>query len=558
MPLKRARSTDDLKDCDKRRNRNNSIGNSKSKKEQHIIDCIESVVSQSQSQSTKPQNSHTAAASDTHEPADAQPAASTAPSVPAAPDYDVIVLEGDVKRLQTAVKTIKGNITAIRASLTCLTDDSTVSAARLLTIETQLTNELGGQTAEVERQKSEISQLKMQMRQQQDAVAGMLVQMAFILSFLSISPSDAATTATEGSGAATAASGADQPASRSAPNTVSASSGSSSSCSSRPTRQQQSAEAQQRRTAKQSFKEVVKSAIEQDNRDRARRAKSIVINGLGARDGSTDKQIVMQLLSTEYQMNADVTFCKRLGEARTGYVRPLLVALSSTEDAQWLVANAKWLRRSKDSSIKEHVYINANQTKEEARIAYEQRVRRRTTSGKETQLPSAAGHAGRSVHSNCSSTRVVVNSSRTASRNDNTDIRYRSDSRLPADNPSSPANIPASRSSTFPSASILSSTDGCTDVVTADVHLRWRPESMDTTPQLNSTSNIPTAPPISAQLVQQIGSSRTVNQQNSVDTRSSFTAYNVSAPEFTMSHRPAAAAVAADYAGSCASRSDRL
>jgi len=70
-----------------------------------------------------------------------------------------------------------------------------------------------------------------------------------------------------------------------------------------------------------------------------------------------------------------VVFCKRLGERLPGRVQPLLVMLSDASDAAWIIANAKKLHRSQLQYIRDHIYINAYLSKEEARAAYEQRCR---------------------------------------------------------------------------------------------------------------------------------------------------------------------------------------
>ena len=68
---------------------------------------------------------------------------------------------------------------------------------------------------------------------------------------------------------------------------------------------------------------------------------------------------------------------KRLGSAGSGKILPLLVAFETAEQVNKILSNAKKLRGSTNDTVRRNVYINRNLTKMEARMAYEQRCRRR-------------------------------------------------------------------------------------------------------------------------------------------------------------------------------------
>ena len=58
-------------------------------------------------------------------------------------------------------------------------------------------------------------------------------------------------------------------------------------------------------------------------------------------------------------------------------MRPLLVGLQSEQDVSSLLSRAKTLRQSTTEAVRKNVYINPNLSKEESRLAYEARCRRR-------------------------------------------------------------------------------------------------------------------------------------------------------------------------------------
>jgi len=121
-------------------------------------------------------------------------------------------------------------------------------------------------------------------------------------------------------------------------------------------------------------KNAVISAVYADFEEKDRRARNIVVSGLPT--SQSDKTSVENLCNTEFCYVPQIIKCRRLGRPE-GCIQPLLVVLRSVEEADYLIKNAKRLRQSNDSDIRNSVYINPNLTKAEAQNAYQRRCRRR-------------------------------------------------------------------------------------------------------------------------------------------------------------------------------------
>ena len=102
-----------------------------------------------------------------------------------------------------------------------------------------------------------------------------------------------------------------------------------------------------------------------------------MITGLLPCSDKSDGMIFSYLCSSEFGMDPQVTFTRRLGTRKVGYIQPLLVGLQSIDDVSLIMTHAKSLRRSLVQSIRENVFINRNLTKIEGRLAYEERCCRR-------------------------------------------------------------------------------------------------------------------------------------------------------------------------------------
>lgn len=120
---------------------------------------------------------------------------------------------------------------------------------------------------------------------------------------------------------------------------------------------------------------AVVSAVYRDLGDKERRQSNIIVTGLSTSDD--DKAAVTQLLSDEFNVTPSVVKCRRLGKQTPSKVRPLLVVLSSPQEAGSFIRRAKLLRNSPNDHTRQHVFVNADITKAEALAAYQTRCERR-------------------------------------------------------------------------------------------------------------------------------------------------------------------------------------
>ena len=114
-------------------------------------------------------------------------------------------------------------------------------------------------------------------------------------------------------------------------------------------------------------------------KDSDRRSHNVVISGLPEVEGRVDVEIVGELFERNLPIKPllDLNSCKRVGKEVAGRPRKLLVALRSATVAKDLLKCAKELRNSSDTAVKDSVYINKDLSPEEAKAAYELRVKRR-------------------------------------------------------------------------------------------------------------------------------------------------------------------------------------
>jgi len=124
------------------------------------------------------------------------------------------------------------------------------------------------------------------------------------------------------------------------------------------------------------LRRAVVSAVYTDFEEKDRRVKNVVFSGVSTTSIS-DKASVEKLCHAEFGFTPQIVKCRRLGQPRSGHVQPLLVMLQTVDEAEFLIKNAKLLRQSRDSAIRDSVYINPDQTKAEALAAYQRRCRRR-------------------------------------------------------------------------------------------------------------------------------------------------------------------------------------
>jgi len=125
------------------------------------------------------------------------------------------------------------------------------------------------------------------------------------------------------------------------------------------------------------------TAMYVDLKMKKRRLCNIVISGLAPTDDCDDTTAVFGLLTSEFDWDLDecpgvgIAKCRRLGQPHDDRIQPLLVTLDSQQQAEYYVRNAKFLRGSNNSIVRQNVYINSDQTPSEAKASYELRIKRR-------------------------------------------------------------------------------------------------------------------------------------------------------------------------------------
>jgi len=131
------------------------------------------------------------------------------------------------------------------------------------------------------------------------------------------------------------------------------------------------------RVAQNNFREAIVAAVYVDKRKSENRANSFIVSGLEASTDCDDVDAVYELCAGELDIEVDITSCKRLGHPQPGKCQPLLVICKSSDVVADVLSYAKLLRNSENQFVKNHVFINPNLTKAEARAAYELRCQRR-------------------------------------------------------------------------------------------------------------------------------------------------------------------------------------
>lgn len=154
------------------------------------------------------------------------------------------------------------------------------------------------------------------------------------------------------------------------------------------------------KSSDKTFANTVVTAVYNDQYEKRRRANSVIVTGLTPVPGVADQQTIHQLCNDELGIIPDIKSTKRLGQSTNSKSQPLLVILSTSDQASQIVSRAKLLRQSANETIRHQVYINSNLTKAEARAAFEQRCRRREMINKHSD-----------GNNNNNGTRIVVSNS---------------------------------------------------------------------------------------------------------------------------------------------------
>ena len=159
-----------------------------------------------------------------------------------------------------------------------------------------------------------------------------------------------------------------------------------------------------------SLKEAIVTAVYVDQTKKTGQAANVVISGLPVNQLSSDKSSVCKLLANELNLHVNVVKCRRLGKIVSGKTQALLVSLNSVDEADQVMANAKRLRGSSDTTVRDGIYINRHLTAAESRAAYQLRCQRRQSAQqRSTHLAAGASPiavSGGSSSSNNTSTQL--------------------------------------------------------------------------------------------------------------------------------------------------------
>jgi hypothetical protein len=92
---------------------------------------------------------------------------------------------------------------------------------------------------------------------------------------------------------------------------------------------------------------------------------NVIVFGLAQNPGTDDDAIFESIARMELGLTPHIVKTQRLGKSNNGKPPPLLVSLRDMEDKKNLLLNAKKLRLSSSTAIKDHVFINADLTLQE-------------------------------------------------------------------------------------------------------------------------------------------------------------------------------------------------
>jgi hypothetical protein len=125
------------------------------------------------------------------------------------------------------------------------------------------------------------------------------------------------------------------------------------------------------------LRQAVVSAVYVDLHSKSARANNIIVSGLPKLDRTDDKDTVLELIGTEFNIMPTIKQCRRLGKPLANKPQNLLVTLESLDHVNVILSSAKQLRSSYNDFVRANVYINSDLTKAEAAVAYDERCRRR-------------------------------------------------------------------------------------------------------------------------------------------------------------------------------------
>ena len=162
--------------------------------------------------------------------------------------------------------------------------------------------------------------------------------------------------------------------------------------------------------------------------DMNKRKKNVVVTGMpeatsGSSDSDETKRLDELAFSTFCEENLTVKpvlsklGCRRLGKATSCDTKPrrLLVHLTSEQNAQDLLSPAKaLLRKSQDNYIASTIYFNPDLTAAEAKLAFDQRQRRREDKIAQQSRDKTCGESATTQHGVTPTATTTVNQAATS------------------------------------------------------------------------------------------------------------------------------------------------
>lgn len=132
----------------------------------------------------------------------------------------------------------------------------------------------------------------------------------------------------------------------------------------------------QPKKATKALRDTIVAAVYNDQRQQTSRAANLVVTGLPSVSDVDDKQLMIDIIRHEFNINPDITHHKRLGQQHGSKPRPLLITFRSADEADRVMERAKHLRQSSNVSVRS-IYINRHMTSAQSKAAYDERCRRR-------------------------------------------------------------------------------------------------------------------------------------------------------------------------------------
>jgi len=128
---------------------------------------------------------------------------------------------------------------------------------------------------------------------------------------------------------------------------------------------------------------AVESTVLNTSNDLKRRKQNLIITGLPETDGDGDtdhdEQLFLKLCEDHLPVKPLPVrhSARRLGMKTDDRPRRLLIKLQSEDSVKAVISAAKSLHHSDDEYVRQSVYINADLSPAEAKLAYKKRKRRR-------------------------------------------------------------------------------------------------------------------------------------------------------------------------------------